>query len=97
MKVITYFIVLEKRCDLKGQKEVSGLVAKISRAIGTPSTSLLPPNVPRWALMRESMLYICFFYILIFILQESLQKIKKIIKKMNKCLHNVYLFFPAYC
>ena len=61
MKLITYFIVLEKHCDLKGQKEVSGLVAKISRAIGTPSPSLLPPNVPRWALMRESMLYICFF------------------------------------
>lgn len=71
MNVITYFIsiielneyiiVLEKRRDLKGQKEVLGLVAKTSRAIGTPSTSLPPPNAPRWALMRESMLYIYIF------------------------------------
>ena len=71
MNVITYFIsiielneyiiVLEKRRDLKGQKEVLGLVATKSRAIGTPSTSLPPPNAPRWALMRESMLYICYF------------------------------------
>ena len=52
------------RRDLKGQKEVSGLVAKKSRAIDTPSTSLPPPNTPRWALMRESMLYTCFFIIL---------------------------------
>ena len=61
-----YIIVLEKRHDLKGQKEVSGLVAKKSRVIGTPS---LPPlNAPRWAVMRGNMLYIYIFYILIIIL-----------------------------
>ena len=56
-----YNILLEKCRDLKGQKEVSGLVAKKSRSIGTPSTSLPPPNAPKWALMRESILNILHF------------------------------------